>query len=423
MKTIVVLIINVAIICFHTHAQPKTPKCTSILNYYTIAEQSPAWIAATNASVQSQYPNATLIGNSSTTYNCHAYAWHMSNGGSTYWIDTPSDNTYWDDGSYVEVSAAAAPIATKVSYASDDHSAITTTSPGVFISKWGSGPVMQHASTYTPYNESTIKYYAVPITTGTNTICTSSAYQTIIPSTGTVTYSWSAGPYLTPSSQVGSSNYYSVSKTSNGPTYVAVNVNSSCSGTTVSANKPVYAGTPTITNIQVNTSMCPGYSQIVVATVQGNPTSLSWYLSSGGSAYVTDYGNGSAYFNSYVVDCYGLTLDMTNSCGTSQAGTSICVDNCFSGYSVYPNPSKEYLAIDLVNAKQINAMPSEVILYSDKTQKPVYTFDHSQIVSKVGEDGIFRIPMTDLPKGIYYLHITPGGNSKQTVDRLRILHE
>jgi hypothetical protein len=282
---------------------------------------------------------------------------------------------------------------------------------------------MQHAYNYTPYDETTIKYYAVPITTGANVICSSSAYQTIIPSTGTVTYSWSAGAYLTPSSQVGSSNYYSVSKTSNGPSYIAVNVNSSCSGTTVSAYKTVYVGTPIATNIQVNTSMCPGYSQVVTATVQGSPSSLSWYLSSGGSAYVSDYGNGSAYFNSYVVDCYGLTLDMTNSCGTSQAGTSICVDNCFAGYSVYPNPSKEYLSIDLASYKKAEAMPDQIILYNEKTLKPVYRLDHTQIIAETGEDGVLQMSMKELPEGTYYLHITSGAGSKQKVEKLRILHE
>jgi hypothetical protein len=142
-----------------------TPKCSSV-TAYIVPENSQAWIDATNAQAASLYPNATIISNSSTTYNCHGYAWHKSDGGSTRWIGyyvTTDEDIYWNDGGYVQVSSNVAPYATKVSYASDDHSAITTTDPNVFISKWGAWPLMQHAPTYTPYNSSSLKYYAIPI--------------------------------------------------------------------------------------------------------------------------------------------------------------------------------------------------------------------------------------------------------------------
>ena len=41
-------------------------------------------------SVMNDYPNATIIGNPSTTYNCHNYAWNMVEGGSAYWMNSPS---------------------------------------------------------------------------------------------------------------------------------------------------------------------------------------------------------------------------------------------------------------------------------------------------------------------------------------------
>ena len=111
----------------------------------------------------------------------------------------------------------------------------------------------------------------------------------------------------------------------------------------------VHYGPPTIDNIVVNTSMCSGYGQVVTANTLGNATSLSWAVTSGNSsnAYLSDYGNGSASFNSYVPDCYGLTIYMSNTCGSSQGGTTICVDNCFGRYSVYPNPVKDVISIEL----------------------------------------------------------------------------
>lgn len=84
-----------------------------------------------------------------TTYNCHAFAWHMTevaNGASNkVWIGMSqgtAEDVYWTDGSYIEVPQSEA---TKVSYpASMNHSAITTGTTNVFISKWGSGVLCRH---------------------------------------------------------------------------------------------------------------------------------------------------------------------------------------------------------------------------------------------------------------------------------------
>jgi hypothetical protein len=70
-------------------------------------------------------------------------------------MDTPGDDTYWQDGSYISASIAGGH---KVSYASDDHSAIAV-SASLYESKWGQLPVMRHAPCYTPYNCSTLNGY------------------------------------------------------------------------------------------------------------------------------------------------------------------------------------------------------------------------------------------------------------------------
>src|SRR5258706_2348572 len=145
MKKIVIASLTVFVLAIpNAISQPYTPKCTSLATEsFVIQENSQEWIDATNAQAQSQYPNATIVDNASATYNCHGYAWHNSNGGARYWIDTPGDDAYWNDGSYAQVNVAPSPYATKVSYASDDHSAVTTSNPNLFISKWGQWPLMQ----------------------------------------------------------------------------------------------------------------------------------------------------------------------------------------------------------------------------------------------------------------------------------------
>src|SRR5215213_8408902 len=100
-------------------AQVSTPKCTSV-SVSSYSEFSSGDIAYLNNEAETNYPYATRMGNASSTYNCHDYAWNKSDGGGAYWMNTPGDDSYWTDGSYIEVPEKQAPYATKVSYASDD---------------------------------------------------------------------------------------------------------------------------------------------------------------------------------------------------------------------------------------------------------------------------------------------------------------
>lgn len=111
-----------------------------------------------------KHPNAIMIKNgkysATRTYNCHSYAWHMSEGGHARWIgvgSTAHEDIYMTDGSYIEVLEGTIP--RKVSYAQDDHSAITTDQQGWFISKWGSYSLMRHAANDCPYNSNGLKYF------------------------------------------------------------------------------------------------------------------------------------------------------------------------------------------------------------------------------------------------------------------------
>ncbi len=83
---------------------------------------------------------AQRIGSATTSYNCHGYAWFGADGGNNVWIgyygDTAED-IFWNDGSYVP--SGITPDA-KVSF-SGNHSAIVTSDPQWFTSKWGYLPL------------------------------------------------------------------------------------------------------------------------------------------------------------------------------------------------------------------------------------------------------------------------------------------
>lgn len=112
-----------------------------------------------NNSAISTYPNAEFVSDSTTTYNCHSYAWLQDNDDydyRDYWMNDPSD--FWDDGSFVERSGSERVgdigIYTNASGKSLSHSAIVYSTSGsktMYISKWADGPVMIHSEIDCPY--------------------------------------------------------------------------------------------------------------------------------------------------------------------------------------------------------------------------------------------------------------------------------
>lgn len=107
------------------------------------------------------FPAATMLKGSSRKYNCHSYAWNMTDGGSACWINDKEDekpnlSKYWTNDYYSEVSENDA---LKIHY-SDDHSAVKSSVSGMYESKWGKGPLMRHAPGYGPYKDmDKRKYY------------------------------------------------------------------------------------------------------------------------------------------------------------------------------------------------------------------------------------------------------------------------
>ena len=53
----------------------------------------------------------TYVSPSTTTYNCHGYAWYTSEyGNDPVWINKPFQEEFWNDGSYTSVSTPAGKI-------------------------------------------------------------------------------------------------------------------------------------------------------------------------------------------------------------------------------------------------------------------------------------------------------------------------
>jgi hypothetical protein len=174
MKRILFIIIVFLLYSFHTGiaqtytsvTNVKTPNNSTVQDTYSLTSAdvsySSSQLAALASDLYNNYNGAELVDAPSYKYNCHAYAWHVSEGGSKVWIGAytkTAEDIYWTDGSYAEVTESKA---TKVSYHQDgNHSAIRLNSTW-YQSKWGASALVKHHPNDVPvvYQPSlTKKYY------------------------------------------------------------------------------------------------------------------------------------------------------------------------------------------------------------------------------------------------------------------------
>jgi len=402
-----------------------TPKGTAVLAYI-IPEMSPAQIASVNSQAASQYPNAQRMDDASATYNCHGYAWHITEGGSRVWIDTPGDDTYWTDGSYNEVTNSSTYPA-KVSYASDDHSAVTTSQADVFISKWGAWPLMKHNKNYTPYNSSVLKYYAcLPVSltvSGPSGFCSSATY-TVPELSATAAVTWSANPAgvvsLTPNG-----NSVTTNMSTSGHVTLTAGIQNSC-GRTTSAAKAIIVGnySPADYPISGQTSLCANtvttystnslpnatsYNWIIPATALAN----GWSIVSGQGTRVLTVITGSVSTT--------VRLKVPNNCTTNPDGLApamlfVNINACGAlNFSVSPNPATSIATVE----------PNASLKASGKsqTQPPITQinlYDQQGYLKRqqkfTGSSTREQVNVSGLTPGMYFVEIiTTNSKEKHTL--------
>ncbi|WP_353718660.1 hypothetical protein [Dyadobacter sp. 676] len=81
--------------------------------------------------------------------------------------------------------------------------------------------------------------------------------------------------------------------------------------------------------------------------------------------------------------------------------------------------------ITFEDTKTLAALPEQIILYSEKSTAPA----RSVLVKGTYNQGAFKngntieLPVRDLPRGNYFLHVVPGKDSDQKTDKIRIVLE
>ncbi len=315
-----------------------------------------------------QFPNVLLIetydGYSSTNlFNCHGYAWYMSENASPLnkycCIEDPNEDDYMTDGSYVQVASEMHP--GKVFWSGlKDHSA-TTYQSGVYISKWGRGPLARHDWDEQPYGTAGLKYYVSTSVSGSTAILCSSTRSFSAQNIPNASYDWYAGLGLT----LNSNGNYNTSVTVNGSyygkTHIRVEITSPLGGgvndvklgpeleftivgsNTINATNVVFTNCNSITgslctNCDDNEFGLPSgeyeYAEVKLTNLAGTTTYDQFYCYS--QSETVDWGQ-------YAAGTYKFWVRGINDCGTSSwSSTNLSIVDCGRSSSYYleftPNP-------------------------------------------------------------------------------------
>lgn len=409
-----------------------TPNGTVVKGFYR-DELTQSEITTITQQTAAEFPNATVLANASRTYNCHSYAFNLSEGGSNVvWVNATHNGAanlvnYWLDGSYLEVCNDN--IGDKIHYFIGDHTAIKSpTVAGMYESKWGEAPRMRHAPTDVPssYQGSNRKYYKRVELRPVNGTCGTSLTVSLI-DIGATSYNWSSSSRL---SGGGSSATAYFTKLDNGSATVSVrgnftgcttpwstinvNVTGIISGTVSQSGQPdrVLVSTMSVvgnSQATVNLNYLPNPSSISVSKLSG-PGSWS-YNSSTKTLTFTIPSNSNASFS---VSGSGNTCGNISRSLTFYAPSSLVGDDSgeLSAGSLFPNPTSDFVNVQLNKDDTFFRKSS-----SDQPQEKMSTIIQLQntegkiirSVNPLATDSFVRIDISDLTSGVYFIVIKRNG--------------
>ena len=498
---LIIFILLQAMKCILFAQTVSTPNGSSIeVNIYSagdiseLEDQAAYYIASRGWTTTGPNPDIIKTATATGAYNCHSYAWYMTEGGSTnYWMNaaTKADyqlyynpepkniRKYWEDGSYVEVQET---LATKVFYGSCwtytfgvgyrdscDHSAIRITSgpnAGKYESKWGAWPRYIHPWDKSPYNTGNRKYYRIkPTISGSSSVC--SVKETFIAENFPDTVTWTCSsnlkintingdtvivtplnyldkpPILSPQTPPDYQDEFSHENTGNNsrafkplcPESTGW-VKASVAGG-ISVKKNITANVVCLSNMATYTSYT-GYGNMLYIIYMPpslpTPFSTSWSASSnniwlqGCDALACTF-----EIDKNLVGSQYIKLTATNVCGSYTATFNFEPSSMLSppaptlpSVSVYPNPATGILTIE-IDAAAVDAQSIQSSFGTNNNPAPTYDIRLYDALGNLlrqqsTKGAAVQFNISNLPNGIYYLHVYDGVNPTPEMQQIVIEH-
>lgn len=373
---------------------------------------------------------------SSRRFNCHGYAWSIAEAGAARWIGyyvSSDEDIYMTDGSYVRVCSETYPA--KVSWGDNDHSAVTTSTPGRWISKWGAMPLMNHHKDDNPYGTTDYRYYVSTKITGNASICSdASGVAYSVQAISGASYTWTSSSNLTIS---GSGNAITVTPGSgaSGAAWIEVYISTGCGTATRRLNITV-ASPPEVTGGSY-TNPYTGYGTLVsginvicgydipstvTVTVSPGTTVTSIVAIDASPSIMPSWSSGNDFGFDGLCCMYAwlkFRVNVSSACGTSYADYTMYTQECLPqerAFKVYPNPASSIVSIepeqaDASKAKTVPA-PYTVKLFNEKGTLIKTTANKSGT-------GPVTLNTSALKPGLYYVQIIADGKTTRKTIMIR----
>ncbi|MCE7066548.1 T9SS type A sorting domain-containing protein [Dyadobacter sp. CY326] len=242
-------------------------------------------------------------------------------------------------------------------------------------------------------------------------------------------YNWASTGGITVSSP-GNTNVAHLTGVSDGT--VKVSATNSVCGVTTAYSTPVQVkrSAPLPASLLVTANgggspdfMCNGAGVSLNAYTSEPETKFSVWTTSDPANAILNSNGGTAYFNSYVNNCYGVDVTASNCFGSVKKGITICVDNCLKDgtvYEIYPNPANDFIYITFEDKGDAKALPETISIYSEASAKEVKSISAEEFVltDDLNNKKTISIQVSDLPRGTYYFQLV---HSTQVLEKVRIV--
>lgn len=376
------------------------------------------------------------------SYNCHGYAWHKKEGGNSVWINNVGNepnnlNAYWTDYSYYvhSYNSQTHMDNLKVFYGNDDHTAITTSNPDVFISKMGAGCLVSHNKDNSPYTEGNFTYYRrnyVSIS-GPSFVCSGSS-GTFTVSNAPASYTWNKSSNLTLSSTSGNTAAFTAN--GSGPAWVSILIN----GTEVK-RKTVYAGTLRTADLS---GSCGGPETGSTGLFTGNANSsysveeFEWGVAPGWQVvshpnFPSSIPMGNVRItrnSSSAPTTTPVWIRARNSCGWSEEKALGTLTATSYTVSAGPNPVSDVLSVLIEEeAAALSGTAGTQASGAAGRANPVYTITLYSLMggapalqASTNEAGTVQLNIGSLPNGIYVLQVHDGTDNPPLTQRIVVSH-
>lgn len=391
-----------------------TPNCTDISsNIIYLAPLNQIQINDINQQQQSQFPNVVKLGEPTSSYNCHNYAFVKSEGGAEFWLNDPGDDAFWNDGSYVATTNTSQ-ANLKVSY-QGDHTAVTTSTSNQAISKWGAWGLYRHNITdvpipYLPNNPLTYYKRNVATISGPDLLCSPGTYTLQnLPAGSTATWSVIPASQFVNGSGTGTSAFMELSGNYTGirAPRIVFTISTDCGD--IQVDKTFWIGPPQLTYHPPGIDPCtanPYYSTISLPGFTYN-----WSVDNP-NVWLTSNGQSITSVLSYNPEYFNITLEISDgNCTTSRTISSYTAGyycQCFSdpacgnelALKVYPNPAAEMITVELDTAT-VSSIDRGFAQYELK----LYTTSGEELLSQPVSSAKTTLDVRSLKNGFYYIHL------------------